>query len=69
MKFFEYGGLKAVIDRVLPLDKTAEAPPALEDRVQFRKTQRIIQAHCFKIARVGRDFSGWTDRPADGIGL
>lgn len=37
MKFFEDGRLKPVVDRVLPLDKAAEAHEALEDRAQFGK--------------------------------
>lgn len=37
MKFFEAGRLKPVVDRVLPLEKAAEAHKALEDRAQFGK--------------------------------
>lgn len=37
MKFFEDGRLKPVVDRVLPLEKAAEAHEALEDRAQFGK--------------------------------
>jgi len=37
MKFFEDGRLKPVVDRVLPLEKAAEAHKALEDRAQFGK--------------------------------
>ncbi|MEK6408749.1 MAG: zinc-binding dehydrogenase [Acidobacteriota bacterium] len=37
MKFFEDGRLKPVVDRVLPLEKAAEAHKAIEDRAQFGK--------------------------------
>jgi NADPH:quinone reductase-like Zn-dependent oxidoreductase len=37
MKFFEDGRLKPVVDRVLPLEKVAEAHKAIEDRAQFGK--------------------------------
>jgi NADPH:quinone reductase-like Zn-dependent oxidoreductase len=37
MKFFEDGRLKPVVDRVLPLEKAAEAHEALQDRAQFGK--------------------------------
>jgi len=37
IKFFADGRLKAVVDRVLPLEKAAEAQKALEDRAQFGK--------------------------------
>lgn len=37
MKFFADGRLKAVIDRVLPLEQAADAHRALEDRAQFGK--------------------------------
>lgn len=37
MKFFEDGRLRPVVDRVLPLEKAAEAHEALEDRAQFGK--------------------------------
>lgn len=37
IKFFEDGRLKPVVDRVLPLEKAAEAHKAIEDRAQFGK--------------------------------
>lgn len=37
MKFFADGRLKAVVDRVLPLEQAADAHRALEDRTQFGK--------------------------------
>jgi NADPH:quinone reductase-like Zn-dependent oxidoreductase len=37
LKFFADGRLKPVIDRVLPLEKAAEAHTAIEDRAQFGK--------------------------------
>ena len=37
MRFFEDGRLKPVVDRVLPLEKAADAHRALEDRAQFGK--------------------------------
>jgi NADPH:quinone reductase-like Zn-dependent oxidoreductase len=37
MKFFEDGRLKPVVDRVLPLERAAEAHEALQDRAQFGK--------------------------------
>lgn len=37
LKFFEDGRLKPIVDRVLPLEKAAEAHRALEDRAQFGK--------------------------------
>jgi len=37
MKFFADGRLKAVVDRVLPLEQAADAHRALEDRAQFGK--------------------------------
>ena len=37
IKFFADGRLTAVVDRVLPLEKAAEAHKALEDRAQFGK--------------------------------
>lgn len=37
LKFFEDGRLKPVVDRVLPLEKAAEAHTAIEDRAQFGK--------------------------------
>lgn len=37
IKFFAGGRLKPVVDRVLPLEKAAEAHKALEDRAQFGK--------------------------------
>jgi NADPH:quinone reductase-like Zn-dependent oxidoreductase len=37
MRFFEDGRLKPVVDRVLPLEKAAEAHRAIEDRAQFGK--------------------------------
>ena len=37
MKFFEDGQLSPVVDRVLPLEKAAEAHRAIEDRTQFGK--------------------------------
>ncbi len=37
IKFFAHGRLTAVVDRVLPLEKAAEAHKALEDRAQFGK--------------------------------
>lgn len=37
MQFFEDGRLRPVVDRVLPLEKAAEAHEALEDRAQFGK--------------------------------
>lgn len=41
MKFFEDGRLKPVVDRVLPLEKAAEAHKAIEDRAQFGKVVLI----------------------------
>lgn len=37
MKFFKDGRLKPVVDRVLPLEKAAEAHKVIEDRAQFGK--------------------------------
>lgn len=37
MKFVEAGKLKGVVDRVLPLEKAADAHRALEERAQFGK--------------------------------
>lgn len=37
MRFFEDGRLKPVVDRVLPLEKAAEAHEVIEDRGQFGK--------------------------------
>ncbi|MEK6320421.1 MAG: zinc-binding dehydrogenase [Acidobacteriota bacterium] len=37
LRFFEDGRLKPVVDRVLPLEKAAEAHRAIEDRAQFGK--------------------------------
>jgi NADPH:quinone reductase-like Zn-dependent oxidoreductase len=37
LSFFEDGRLKPVVDRVLPLEKAAEAHAAIEDRAQFGK--------------------------------
>lgn len=37
IKFFEDGRLKPVVDRVLPLERAAEAHAAIEDRAQFGK--------------------------------
>jgi NADPH:quinone reductase-like Zn-dependent oxidoreductase len=37
MKFFRSGQLKPVIDRVMPLEKTAEAHRLIEQRAQFGK--------------------------------
>ena len=37
LKFFEDGSLKAVVDRVLPLEQAADAHRAIEDRAQFGK--------------------------------
>jgi NADPH:quinone reductase-like Zn-dependent oxidoreductase len=37
LKFFEDGRLKAVVDRVLPLERAAEAHRAIEARAQFGK--------------------------------
>jgi NADPH:quinone reductase-like Zn-dependent oxidoreductase len=37
MKFFADGRLKAVVDRVLPLEQAADAHRAIEDRAQFGK--------------------------------
>jgi NADPH:quinone reductase-like Zn-dependent oxidoreductase len=37
LKFFNDGRLKAVVDRVLPLDEARDAHRALEDRAQFGK--------------------------------
>jgi NADPH:quinone reductase-like Zn-dependent oxidoreductase len=37
MKFFEDGRLRPVVDRVLPLEKAAEAHTIIEDRSQFGK--------------------------------
>jgi NADPH:quinone reductase-like Zn-dependent oxidoreductase len=37
MRFFEDGRLKPIVDRVLPLEKAADAHRALEDRAQFGK--------------------------------
>lgn len=37
MRFFEEGKLIPVVDRVLPLEKAAEAHSAIEDRAQFGK--------------------------------
>lgn len=36
-KFFEDGSLRPVVDRVLPLEKAAEAHKVIEDRAQFGK--------------------------------
>jgi NADPH:quinone reductase-like Zn-dependent oxidoreductase len=37
LQFFEDGRLKPVVDRVMPLEKAAEAHTAIEDRAQFGK--------------------------------
>jgi len=37
MKFIENGKLRAVIDRVLPLEQAASAHKLIEDRAQFGK--------------------------------
>ncbi|HYP26854.1 MAG TPA: zinc-binding dehydrogenase [Blastocatellia bacterium] len=37
LKFFEDGSLKAVVDRVLPLEQAADAHRAIQDRAQFGK--------------------------------
>lgn len=37
LKFFEDGSLKAVVDRVLPLEQAADAHRAIQERAQFGK--------------------------------
>jgi NADPH:quinone reductase-like Zn-dependent oxidoreductase len=43
MKFIESGQIRAVVDRVLPLDEARKAHELMEDRAQFGKLVLLIQ--------------------------